>query len=444
MRNEAGALLRLSIPIVAGLAASTLLGITDTIMISPLGTLPLAAASLTAAVLIVAQSAVYGFITPVGIEAAQKHGRSDAEGVRRVLRKGLWMAAAVGVLSATIMALCWLLLPSIGQPPEVLELGKTYWFTMSAFLIPVAVLMAISQVLSAIGRAWTAAILSFGGVILNIPLNYVLIWGVGSWSGLGLVGAGIASLTADVIAACAALLWLSRRGYLKRATPEPGLGRRLASQGLPLSLGHLGEGAAFSLVGILLGLFGATALAANQIVQSVGGVLYMLPIGVSTATSIRIGQAIGAGQLDRRRPIARTALLMVTGWMGLVTVALILAGGKIADALSQDPDVVATATGMFIIVALIQVADGVQSTALGALRGARDFNWPTGVTLASYWLLALPLGALLGFVLGLGPLGLWSGYGLGTVVAAVLLPLRFWKLTQHKRIPDQAGCSQSI
>lgn len=444
MRNEAGALLRLSIPIVAGLTASTLLGVTDTIMISPLGTLPLAAASLTAAVLIVAQSAVYGFITPVGIEAAQKHGLNDAEGVRRALGKGLWMAAAAGTLAAVIMALCWLLLPTIGQPPEVLELGKTYWFTMSAFLIPVAVLMAISQVLSAIGRAWTAAFLSFGGVILNIPLNYVLIWGVGSWSGLGLVGAGIASLTADVIAACVALLWLSRQGYLKRATAEPGLGRRLAGEGLPLSLGYLGEGAAFSLVGILLGLFGATALAANQIVQSVGGVLYMLPIGVATATSIRIGHAIGAGELDRRRPIARTALLMVTGWMSLVTVALILSGEQIATALSQDPEVIATATGMFIVVALIQVADGVQSTALGALRGTRDFNWPTGVTLASYWLLALPLGVFLGFVLDLGPMGLWAGYGLGTVVAAVLLPVRFWTLTQDGKAPRKAGAPQSI
>ncbi|WP_208976068.1 MATE family efflux transporter [Pseudovibrio exalbescens] len=444
MRNEVGALLRLSIPIVAGLTASTLLGVTDTIMISPLGTLPLAAASLTAAVLIVAQSAVYGFITPVGIEAAQKFGFNDTQGVRRALRQGLLMAACVGLLSAAIMALCWPIMPLIGQPPEVLELGKFYWFTMSAFLIPVAVLMAISQVLSAIGRAWTAAFLSFGGVILNIPLNYVLIWGVGSWFGLGLVGAGIASLTADVIAACVALLWLSRQGYLRRVTSEPGLGRRLAGEGLPLSLGHLGEGAAFSLVGILLGLFGATALAANQIVQSVGGVLYMLPIGVATATSIRIGQAIGAGELDRRRPIARTALLMVTGWMSLVTVVLMLTGGKIADALSQDPNVIATTTGMFIIVAIIQVADGVQSTALGALRGARDFNWPTGVTLASYWLLALPLGGLLGFILDFGPLGLWAGYGLGTVLAAILLPLRFWKLTRDKKILYKAGCFQSM
>ena len=161
----------------------------------------------------------------------------------------------------------------------------------------------------------------------------------------------------------------------------------------------------------------------------------MLPIGVATATSIRIGHAIGAGELDWRRPIARTALLMVTGWMSLVTVALILTGGQIAAALSQDPEVIATATGMFIVVALIQVADGVQSTALGALCGTRDFNWPTGVTLASYWLLALPLGAFLGFVLDLGPMGLWAGYGLGTVMAAVLLPVRFWTLTQDGKAP---------
>lgn len=434
--GEAGGLLRLSVPIVAGLTASTLLGVTDTIMISPLGTLPLAAASLTTAFLLIVQSAIYGFLSPIGIEAARRFGLGDMDGVRRVLRHGLVLGMAGGAICAVLMASGWFVLPLLGQPPEVLALGQFYWFAMSAFLIPVAVLMVVSQVLSAAGRAWTAALLAFGGVILNVPLNYVLIWGVGAWPGLGLVGAGIASFTADVIAAGVALTWLWRRGFLTRGT-EPGLSRRLSIDGLPLSVGYMGEGAAYSLVGILLGLFGATALAANQIVQSVGGVLYMLPLGVATATSIRIGQAIGAGELDRRRPIARTALLLVGGWMSLVTVVLIFSGSSIADALSNDPAVIATATGMFIVVALIQVADGVQSTALGALRGARDFNWPTAFTLASYWVLALPLGAILGFALDLGPMGLWAGYGLGTAVAAVGLTIRFWRLTRTK--PSLAG-----
>jgi MATE family multidrug resistance protein len=301
---------------------------------------------------------------------------------------------------------------------------------MSGLLVPVAFLMAISQVLNAMDRPWTAAGFAFAGVILNVPLNYVLIWGVGGWEGLGLLGAGIASLLADGIALLIALAWLARSGLLVRRARARGLTRRLAWDGLPLGIGYTGEGAAFAVVGMMLGLFGAAALAANQIVQAVGSVLYMLPLGMSAAAAIRVGQAIGAGERERLRPVATAAMGLVSGWMGMVTVALVLVGGAVASALSQDPEVVTLATAMFVVVALIQVADGIQSTALGALRGAMDFRWPTMFTLACYWLLALPLAAALGFGAGLGPLGVWAGYGTGIVLAAVVLPMRFWRLTR--------------
>lgn len=429
--GEAGSLLRLSLPIVAGLAASTLLGVTDTIMISPLGTVPLAAASLTTAALIIVYSALYGYLSPIGIEAARRHGEGDHAGVAIVLREGLRLGGLAGLVGAALMGAGWFLLPSLGQPPEVLEAARPYWFAMAGFLIPVAGLMVVAQVLNAVDRAWTAAAFAFGGVALNVPMNFVLIWGVGTWPGLGLLGAGIASMAAEAIALAAVLIWLHKTGRLSAPSAEPGLSRRLSIDGIPLSIGYLGEGAAYSVVGILLGLFGAATLAANQVVQAVGGVLYMLPIGMATATSIRIGQAIGAGDDTRLRPIAATALLLVSGWMALVTIMLILFGGEIAAALSDDPAVVTTAAAMFIVVALIQVADGVQSTALGALRGAQDFVWPTAFTLGCYWLFALPLGAVLGFATDLGALGLWAGYGLGIALAGAVLPLRFWRLTRQ-------------
>jgi MATE family multidrug resistance protein len=301
---------------------------------------------------------------------------------------------------------------------------------MSGLLIPVAFLMGISQVLNAIDRPWTAAGFAFAGVVLNVPLNYLLIWGAGEWEGLGLLGAGLASVIADGLALTLAVVWLARSGLLVRRARAKGLTRRLARDGLPLGIGYTGEGAAFAVVGMMLGLFGAVALAANQIVQAVGGVLYMLPLGMAAATAIRVGQAIGAGEGERLRPVATAAMGLVSGWMALVTVALVVFGGAVAAALSADGEVVALATAMFVIVALIQVADGIQSTALGALRGAMDFRWPTMFTLVCYWLLALPFAAALGFWADLGPLGVWAGYGTGIVLAAVVLPVRFWRLTR--------------
>jgi MATE family multidrug resistance protein len=427
---EAMPILRLSLPIVAGLAASTMIGVVDTIMIAPLGTVPLAAASLTTAVIIIFYSALYGFLSATGVEAAHRHGAGDEDGVARALRAGLKLAFVAGVAGAVGMAGVFFLLPAIGQPPEVLAILGPYWFAMCALLVPVAFLMAIAQVLNAIDRPWTAAGFAFVGVILNVPFNYVLIWGVGGWDGLGLVGAGIASVIAESAAFALALAWLARSGLLVRRARVPGLTRRLARDGLPLGIGYTGEGAAFAVVGMMLGLFGAVALAANQIVQAVGSVLYMLPLGMSAATAIRVGQAIGAGERERLRPVATAAMGLVSGWMVLVTAGLVLFGGTVAAALSEDPAVVALATAMFVIVALIQVADGIQSTALGALRGFTDFRWPTAFTLACYWLLALPLAAALGIGADLGPLGVWAGYGTGIVIAAVVLPLRFWRLTR--------------
>jgi MATE family multidrug resistance protein len=198
-------------------------------------------------------------------------------------------------------------------------------------------------------------------------------------------GQGLASLAANGIAALAALIWLARKGLLGGKAP-PSLGRRLARVAAPLAIGHTGEGAAYALVGVMLGGFGAAVLAANQIVQALGGVLYMLPLGVSAAAAIRVGQAIGAGGRARLRPIAKAAIGSVTLRMALVTLGLVWFGPAISAALSEDAEV----------------------TALGALRGAADFIWPKAFTLACHWLFALPLAFAPDVPADLGPLALWA------------------------------------
>ena len=431
IRAEIAPLLRLAFPIVAGLGASTLIGVVDTVMISPLGTLPLAAASLTTATLIIFYSAIYGFVSATGVQAAQRHGAGDVHGVAEALWAGLRLALIAGLICAGLMLLGLFALPLLNQPPEVLAILAPYWVAMAVLLVPFAVLIVISQVLNAMDHPWIAAGFAFVGVMANVPMNYVLIWGIGDWPGLGLLGAGLASILSETLALLVAFIWLWRKGLLRPAGNKA-LRRHLTLGGIPLAIGYTGEGAAYALVGIMLGIFGATALAANQIVQAVGGVLYMLPLGLAAAVTIRIGQASGAENPARLRPIAVAALGVVTCWMGAVTIALVLSGGWLAAALSDDPAVIALATAMFIVVALIQVIDGAQSTGLGALRGIMDFGWPTRFTLACYWLFALPLAAALGFWAGFGPLGVWVGYGIGTGLIAVVLPIRFWRLTAPK------------
>ena len=151
---------------------------------------------------------------------------------------------------------------------------------------------------------------------------------------------------------------------------------------------------------------------------------------VSAAVAIRIGQAIGGDSRHRLRRIGLAALVTVIIWMTAVMVMLLLFGDDIAAALSDEPAVIALAATMFVIFAAMQIFDGSQATALGALRGMLDNRWPVVATLICYWLLALPFAYMLAVQLDVGPNGVWIGYGVGSVLASTVLVARFWAKTR--------------
>jgi MATE family multidrug resistance protein len=206
-------------------------------------------------------------------------------------------------------------------------------------------------------------------------------------------------------------------------------------EGTPMALQYVLEGGALALAGLMIGWLGATALAANQIVQSVTSVLYMLPLGMAGAVSIRVSQAAGAGAHGRLPAIAYTALGLVSIWMLSFTVLLVLVGEGVALLFVSDPAVVLVAAVAFVAVGLMQILDGIQSVSLGALRGILDNDWPTGVSLVGYWVIAMPAGYFAGFVLDWGVAGVWVGFGVGLLVASVLL---VWRLrSQFRRLSQR-------
>jgi MATE family multidrug resistance protein len=321
-------------------------------------------------------------------------------------------------------------LPLLGQPPEVLAALPGYWGAMALLLVPFTVFYTLKGLFDAVGAPWIGVALAFAAVALNVPANLLLIYGAGPIPALGLPGAGLASLLSQ--AASLVLGWIVWRRAIRlaasrcpvRASPSE---RRVQwRQGGIVAAGYVGEGGAYAVAGVLVGLFGAAALAANQIVQSVAGVLYMVPLGVAIATSLLVGQAGGAGEVTRPRLIGRAALALVTGWMAVVTLAILALRHPISAALSDDPEVTALAALLFVTVAAMQIADGVQGTMLGAARGRGDNAVPVAITLVVYWIVALPAAWLLAGPLGLGPVGIWIGYGLGLALAAALVTRRFF------------------
>jgi MATE family multidrug resistance protein len=380
LRAEIGPLISLAIPVVAGLVGATALGAVDTTMLGPLGAAPLAAVSLTTSVLIIFYASLYGLMGPTGLLVGQAFGAGDWSRVASVLRHGLVIALVGGLAGMALMAALLMVLPYVGQPPEVVAILTPYWLAMSALLVPFCLTLVVKQMLESTGRPWTAAALMMVPVVVNVPLNWMLIYGKAGFPGLGLTGAGIASLAAywAGFAAMFAYIWFapSLRALRTSLALDTGALRAHVREGLPMATQYLLEGTSAAIASIMIGWLGAIALAANQIAFSIGGLIYMMPLGISAAVSIRISQAIGEGDRSRLRPIGFAGLAIVTAWMILFTVLLIVFRKDVAGAFIEDQAVIAVAATLFFTFGLMQVLDGVQSVSLGALRGLLDNDWP--------------------------------------------------------------------
>ncbi len=424
---------------VAGLVAATGVTLVDTAMLGPLGAMPLAALSLTTSVAIIFYAGLYGFSGPVGLFAGRCFGSGNLAGIGHVAGHGAILATIGGVLGALAMAACLWLLPILGQPPEVVAVVGPYWLALSASMLAFTHSMVVKNLLDAAGRPWLSVVIILVPSLLNVWFNWLLIHGNWGFPALGLTGAGIASLAAQSLGAAAGwavLRWLpSLRLWWAQPRFERAELARQWKEGRPMALQLLLEGAAVAAAGILVGYFGAIALAGNQIALSVGGTLYMLPLGVAAAVTIRIAQVIGAGEWSRTSSIGLAGLLVVTSWMGAFALLFLFAGGWIAGLFVDDAMVVAAAAGIFFVFGFTQLMDGVQSVSLGALRGMLDNEFPTRVSLVAYWLIALPLAAVFGFVFDLGAPGVWAGFGVGLSVAAVALAWRFARVSGGRTPP---------
>lgn len=427
-------LLSLATPLVAGLVVSALMGVVDTAMLGHLGALPLAAVSLTMSVWVIFVAGLYGFLMPVGILAGTAHGAGDAASIASTVREGRALALRAGTLAALVMAAILPLLPFMGQPPEVVDAITPYWLAICAMMPGFGVSLVYKQVLEAIDRPWLAVALAFTAVLFNAALNYVLIYGHFGLPALGLAGAGIGTAVAIWFTVALQMAVChgnpALRAHFGGVAADPARRAQLRHEGRPMGVQYVLEGGSVAVVGVFVGWLGAAALAANQVVMAVAGVLYMVPLGMAAATSLRIAQAIGGDERSRLRAIGLAGLALVTAWLLVATLLLTVFAEPIARAFVDDPVVVGLAAALFFTVGVMQVLDGVQSVSLGALRGMLDSHWPTRVSLLAYWGLAVPLAWVCGIALGFGLVGIWAGFGIGLAVAGGMLLRRFLALTR--------------
>ncbi|HEU4679296.1 MAG TPA: MATE family efflux transporter [Terrimicrobiaceae bacterium] len=423
--------LALAAPIVAGFVGQMLMGWADTIMVGRVGVVPLAACAFAGTVLAVPMVFGFAVLSSVSVRASHAFGAGHNRISGEALRGGLLLGICMGIFIAGAIHAATPLLPLLGQGEEITNAARNFLIICGWSVVPVFVTTAAKNFCEALSRPWVPFWIVMGGVLLNIALNWVLIYGNLGFPAMGLEGAGIATAVARLLVAVVLIGYVLLAPGLSRSLPAawfgPGLGtelRRLLGIGLPSGGLHLAEVSGFASGSLMMGWLGPGALAAHQIAITCAATTFMIPLGLSQAVSVRIGQARGASEEDRYLPIVVGAWGMTLTVMAVFAVVFVGAGNVVASWFVANTAVTALAAQLLLIAGLFQIFDGIQITSSGALRGFEDTRTPMLIGVVAYWLVALPISYLCAFKLGVGPTGIWFGFVAGLAVASGALVAR--------------------
>jgi multidrug resistance protein, MATE family len=435
--RESRATLLLALPIILGQVSQMLMGVTDSVMIGRTGTVPLAASSFGVSVFNILFIVGVGILTPVGVFASRSRGAGRHDEAGEYLRHGLVVAFAAGAVGVGIILYLGGHLVWFHQSPEVVGAVNPFLMLIGLSLMPVFAYLALRQFAESMGRPWVPMLIVLGGVMLNAFLNWVLIYGHLGVPALGLTGSGIATLVSRTLASAVIFTWLRLDPKMREAWPKRWLApisrdrmRRMLAVGMPVSGSLLFEGGAFAAATVMVGWLGAPALAAHQVAISCAALTFMAPLGLSMAVGIRIGAAAGAGHHAKLRSIWLGAIGLSAVQSFLFTAVFLVWGRLIASFFIGDSLVISTASKLLVVAAVFQVFDGAQVINSAALRGLTDVKVPAAITFISYWVVAIPLGYMLGIRGAWGPQGIWIGLAAGLAGAAIFLGARFVRLSR--------------
>lgn len=437
---ESRKVLGLAFPMILGLLAQQLLSIADTAMIGRVGVIELAACAFANAIFWIFLLVGYGFGVALTVMTAEAVGSARPRLARYILATGLISSGLLSCLFVFLMHAGSPLLRHFGQDPAVVDEAIPYFLLLSWSVFPLLIFNVLKCFSEAHNRVWAPLFYITGSVFLNIFLNWVFIFGNLGSPALGLWGAGLATLISRITFLFAYILHLRYASYFKLRV------RQFNWTRIPLSLYRkmfrlgaftggqlLFEAGAFSLAAILMGMIAADQLAAHQIALTVAATTFMIPLGLSFAVGIRVGQAMGRKDRDQIRLSGFTALGLGVAVMTLCMTAILFFRHTLAGAFvsNEEVAVIAMAASFLLIAGLFQIFDGAQVVLVGALRGLQDVKLPTALIFVAYYLLCIPLGSYLAFMTPLEGRGLWIGLLIGLSVSTTFLFIRFFYVSKR-------------
>ena len=452
IRSEFMPMLKIAVPVVMAELGWMTMGVVDTVMVGSLGPEAISASGVGNSMHIA--FVIFGMAIMLGLDTlvSQSFGARDIRDCHRWLFDGLILAALLTVPIMAILILIWYLIPVLGFNGVVRPLLESYFRVLmlsTPFLLGYAVCRRYLQGMHAAMPVMFALVTAN---VVNAGANWILIHGHWGFPALGVAGSAWATVIARAYMLAALLLavwWIDRQrttdfraaGSRSVALAKEGLWhverrfdasrlRQLLVLGLPAASQVGAEVGVFALATAMSGTLDPISSASHQIALNLAGLAFMVPLGMGSAGAVRVGHAVGAGDRSRASAAGWTAILIGTGFVMFAALTFVLVPRQLIGLFSTDASVLSVGTSLLLLAAVFQLFDGLQGVITGTLRGLGDTRTPMIVNLVAHWLLGLPIGYLLCFVLGWGVYGLWVGLSLGLIVTGIIL---LWVWTRRIR-----------
>jgi MATE family multidrug resistance protein len=431
--------LKLAIPLASAQVAQSATGFADTVMMGRMGADVLAAGGLAAIIFLSIMTMSSGMVMGVSPLAAEAFGAGQKSRIQQVARQGLWLSILVSIPMMILTGHLDRWMIHVGQTETTVRLANTYLDIMLWGLFPAVGFAALRATVSALSQARPVMIIVVLGTVFNIIWNYILGFGKFGFPQMGLAGLALASVLAlwgmFIALALYVLIHPKLRDYrifqdLHRLRPRI-LGE-LAWIGVPIGLFSGLETGFFMVIMFWVGTLGAEALAAHQIVFQTIVVVFMVPLGISYATTVRVGQWLGRRDFIGIQQAAWVSIGISTLFVVSVSIAFLLFPKQVIGIYLdiQNPDnepIILLALPLLMIAAIAQILDGFQKAIYGSLQGLQDTQVPMMLNVLGYWGVGLSVGYVLGFTFDMGSTGLWIGQ---SVAIAVVAGLFIWRLRQ--------------
>tara|TARA_A100001015_G_scaffold190274_1_gene211952 strand:+ start:11334 stop:12707 length:1374 start_codon:yes stop_codon:yes gene_type:complete len=440
--------LKLSYPIILGLLGHTLVGMIDNIMVGKLDPTNLAAVSLGNSFIFIAMSIGIGFSAAITPVVAEAHSKNHTIDLKKSFVNGFLMCLILGVFLFLAIILFKPLLFMLDQPKNVVNLAIPYLEIVAASLIPLLMFQALKQYSDGLSLTSNPMYATLLANIINVVVNYILIFGKFGFPAMGIIGAAIGTLVSRIIMFSFLFFLLYKKDIIKnyikdifRFIIDKSMIEKILSLGFPTSLQMLFEVGIFTSAIWLSGLLGEITQSANQIVLNISSMTFMIASGLGVSAAIRSGNLKGLENYKELKRISLSILLLGIFFALIFTLLIIIFREylpyiyiDISDVYNYEKNIIIVqkSAKLFIIVALFQLFDSAQVIILGALRGMQDVKIPTIIVFIAYWVIGFPISFYFGDINMLKEIGIWIGLLCGLLFSAVFLYLRFNYLTNRK------------